>query len=498
MIPISIDNLLSGTVVESNGIEFMKDWNPERVLHTICAFANNINNIGGGYIVIGVQQTEGAPLRCVGVNPESIPKIDKELFQVCNLISPGYTPELSVGSYMGVALVVIWAPGGELRPYRCPVSLGKKVNVERAYYIRKLSDTVRANQNDEIDLVRRSSRLPFDDRINEEVPVTEIRRWLVHEFLTRIGSDVDFRNMDGLRLYRALRIVRGPDENIRPVNIGLLMFTEKPERYFRNAHIEIVNMPDPTGTDMTEEVFDGPVDEQIRMALRTIRGLYIREKVIKVPGQAEPLRVFNYPYEALEETLVNAVYHKDYMIPEPVKMYIHPDRIEVVNYPGPDRSITDDMIARCDMRCDVSLNGRLGDFLKELKLAEGHNTGIPKVIRSLEDNGSGMPTYLTDPERRFLRVTIPVHDLFLKDIEKPKPVKTSKYRAPEDTKVAILESLRRNGCQSGRELATSVGYSSVNNTFRRCLEELMISRDVEYMYPDNPKDSRQRICLSKR
>ena len=330
------------------------------------------------------------------------------------------------------------------------------------------------------------------------VPVTEIRRWLVHEFLTRTGSDVDFRNMDGLRLYRTLRIVRGPDENIRPVNIGLLMFTEKPGRYFRNAHIEIVNMPDPKGTDMTREMFDGPVDEQIRMALRTIRGLYIREKVIKVPGQAEPLRVFNYPYEALEETLVNAVYHKDYMIPEPVKMYIHPDRIEVVNFPGPDRSITDKMIARCDMRCDVSLNGRLGDFLKELKLAEGRNTGIPKVIRSLEDNGSGMPTYLTDPERRFLRVTIPVHDLFLKDIEKPKPAKTSKYRAPEDTKVAILESLRQNGCQSGRELAASVGYSSVNNTFRRCLEELMVSGDVEYMYPDNPKDSRQRICLSKR
>ena len=54
MIPISIDNLLSGTVVESNRIEFKKDWNPERVLHTICAFANNIDNIGGGYIIIAL------------------------------------------------------------------------------------------------------------------------------------------------------------------------------------------------------------------------------------------------------------------------------------------------------------------------------------------------------------------------------------------------------------------------------------------------------------
>ena len=48
-----------------------------------------------------------------------------------------------------------------------------------------------------------------------------------------------------------------------------------------------------------------------------------------------------------------------------------------------------------------------------------------------------------------------------------------KNRDPEDTKEAILKSLKINGCQSGRELATSVGYSSVNNTFRRCIRELM-------------------------
>ena len=72
-----------------------------------------------------------------------------------------------------------------------------------------------------------------------------------------------------------------------------------------------------------------------------------------------------------------------------------------------------------------------------------------------------------------------------------------KNRDPEDTKDAILESLRISGCQSGRELAASIGYSSVNNTFRRCIRELMEGGEIEYLYPDTPTDRRQRICLSR-
>ena len=45
-IPISIDNLINRRIVESSRIEFKSDWNPEPVLHTICAFANDIDNMG--------------------------------------------------------------------------------------------------------------------------------------------------------------------------------------------------------------------------------------------------------------------------------------------------------------------------------------------------------------------------------------------------------------------------------------------------------------------
>ena len=55
-LPINIDELLSGRVVETERLEFKEGWNPEPVLHTMCAFANDVNNWGGGYIVIGIAE----------------------------------------------------------------------------------------------------------------------------------------------------------------------------------------------------------------------------------------------------------------------------------------------------------------------------------------------------------------------------------------------------------------------------------------------------------
>ena len=48
-LPVSIKGLIEQRVVESTRIEYKSDWNPEAVLHSICAFANDIDNCGGGY-----------------------------------------------------------------------------------------------------------------------------------------------------------------------------------------------------------------------------------------------------------------------------------------------------------------------------------------------------------------------------------------------------------------------------------------------------------------
>lgn len=63
---------------------------------------------------------------------------------------------------------------------------------------------------------------------------------------------------------------------------------------------------------MEERIFSGPIDEQLRNAMNYLKNNVIAEKVFKVPDQAEAIRIKNYSYEALEEFVSNAVYHRSY------------------------------------------------------------------------------------------------------------------------------------------------------------------------------------------
>lgn len=43
-LPIDIESLLNKNRVESNRIEFKQGWNPIAVYHSVCAFANDLEN----------------------------------------------------------------------------------------------------------------------------------------------------------------------------------------------------------------------------------------------------------------------------------------------------------------------------------------------------------------------------------------------------------------------------------------------------------------------
>ena len=62
MIPLRIDTLLAGRVVEQTRVEYKEGWNSNDIIHTICAFANDYNNMNGGYLLIGVQADQGIPV----------------------------------------------------------------------------------------------------------------------------------------------------------------------------------------------------------------------------------------------------------------------------------------------------------------------------------------------------------------------------------------------------------------------------------------------------
>ncbi|MDR0887654.1 MAG: putative DNA binding domain-containing protein [Candidatus Methanoplasma sp.] len=503
-LPININDLIEKKTIEGARIEYKRDWNPESVLHTICAFANDIDNWGGGYIILGIEEDNGMPKYPVaGLNRESIDSINKDIIQKCNLIEPRYITIVEQTEYNGASILIVWVPGGNSRPYKCPVTISsdKIKKSEKVYFIRKLSSTIRANSNEEKELFQISEVIPFDDRINNPAALNDLKPALIENYLYEVKSDLQkpSQNMSLSELARNMHIVGGPSENLKPLNVGLLFFNYRPDEYFRYARIEVVDKPDPTGQGMTEKIFTGPIDAQLREALTYIKSYIIKEKITKVAWDPRAVRVFNYPYLAVEEALSNAVYHKSYQIPEPITVTVTPDRMEIVSIPGPDRSITDDDMVEKRLVAKKNRNRRIGDFLKELNLIEGRNTGVPAMIRSMKDNGSDPPIFETDIDRSYFTTILPVHpEFFISEQESfglqneyPKS-----RRGREENKDAILKTLKQNGSMSVKDLSRALGYSAVSPALRKIIDELIDDNYATYLYPDKKRSPKQKIQLS--
>lgn len=56
--------------------------------------------------------------------------------------------------------------------------------------------------------------------------------------------------------------------------------------------------------------------------------------------------MYNYPYATLEEALANAVYHRGYDIREPIEGRVEKNMIEIVSFPGLDRSVMQEGLKR--------------------------------------------------------------------------------------------------------------------------------------------------------
>ncbi len=382
------------------------------MVRTVSALGNDLLNLNGGYVVLGIEEKDGlALLPPAGLDNLSLDSIQRDIRGSCKNIRPDYQPLLFPCQYEGGWILIIWCPAGDNRPYQAPEDLNQKGS-PFTYFVRQGPETVQAKGDTLRQLLESAAKVPFDDRRSLNARVEEISPTLVRRFLNDIRSDLGFRTeLDDLELYRRLRLLIPINAHEAPKNVALLFFNEDPDKFFRGARIEVVQFGDDAGGNLIEErEFRGPLQQQVNLTLdylNSMGGALLQ----KIPGQAEVERTVAYPYEAMEEALVNAVYHRSYESPpEAVKVYLFPDRMEIISYPGPVAGIRPEHFnPGRNIPAVPARNRRIGEFLKELRLAESRGTGIPKIRRKMEENGSPEARFVFDDDRTFFQVILPVH-----------------------------------------------------------------------------------------
>ena len=269
-IPTNIKTLLSGQVVEWARIEFKETWDAEASLKTICAFANDIDNWGGGYLIIGVRDKQGQPDSMPGVPPEKIDAYQKDMLNKCKRIHPEYMPITEVADYLGKKFLIVWAPGGSIRPYSSPKTMAKDCR-ERIYWIRKMASTIMPTEVQKKDLYELANNVPFDDRVNHQASLEDLNLTLIQQYLREVDSGLyhEAGQKDFVRLCRDMNLISELPEYAKPRNAALMFFSLEPEKFFPYAQIDVVQFPDGLGGDqIIEKIFRGPIHQQLRESLQ--------------------------------------------------------------------------------------------------------------------------------------------------------------------------------------------------------------------------------------
>ena len=197
---------------------------------------------------------------------------------------------------------------------------------------------------------------------------------------------------------------------------GILLFGRNPNRFLPQAGIDatafVGNAKDYAAHErntlrgpMTPLLNDG--DEIVEAGLVEQALAFIRRNTV-VAGQIEEGGARReekptYPLEAIRETIVNALIHRDYLLSSTdIELAIYDDRLEVIS-PGrlpngitPERMLTG---------CRAARNQLIKDVMRDYRYLEHSGMGVPrKIVKSMRNHNGTKPELIEDGERFIIRL----------------------------------------------------------------------------------------------
>ena len=200
-----------------------------------------------------------------------------------------------------------------------------------------------------------ASRVPFDERGNPDIKVEDISTLLLREYLVKVGSKLanELYQRPLEEILEQMDLYVGPSENRSLRNVAAMMFCENPSKFFKRTQVEVVFFPEGRLVNPNNlyeaPVITGSVTQIIERTLEYLNRMVVMQSIIKPKNDNHSIKFYTYPYQALEESITNSLYHRDYREWEPVVITVEPKSITIQNVGGPDRSIPAADISRGEL-----------------------------------------------------------------------------------------------------------------------------------------------------
>jgi ATP-dependent DNA helicase RecG len=384
---------------ESEQVEWKANVADEAdVARTLSAFANDLANLGGGYVVCGVAEAKDAyghpRLERVGLTAERLKEVRGKVLDLCQRnAAPPIAPlveEIEAGE--GRRILVFVQPStpfahsfrdrqGGTRHW---VRIGPSTREARNGTLRDL-------------LVRKGDLEPWDRRPCSSATVDDIDLLALRDAMQRLslpvsGLSIPYFLSDERSLSAFVPPLCAREQLsgiLRPRYFALLLFGRDTQRFIPGAYSFFSLYP---GTDRSDrhaqrhELAGTLIDQARRLApLLAAQAVTLFDKADPVAPNA-----VKYPVQALYEAMGNALAHRDYELPDPTRFTAFADRVEVVS-PGPlPLGVDPDEFSRGTAGVKWR-NQALAWFFNRLQIAQGEGQGIPTIFRSMREEGCPPP-----------------------------------------------------------------------------------------------------------
>lgn len=311
---------------ESGILEYKKEFpNNNQILKTAIAFSNCY----GGKIVLGIDDKKNI----VGVDKkticEKIEFLQKMIYENCtpNVFSQVYSQKVN-DKY----ILTIEIPRGLRKPYFITSD-----GVANGTYVRIGNSTIKATDNIIRELEWQGRGVFLDETPVFYSSIDEFDFDKFHNFISskKHTNKTQRKNISNDILSSYGLIYQEHNQTFLTI-AGNLLFGKKPQKYSPEAFILCSHFKGTGGREIISTInCTGTLFEQLEAAYNFVENRLSKSIKIKSIVRDEK---FEIPLIAVREILINAVVHRNYFIPGPVKIAIYNDRIEIFSpgaFPGP-------------------------------------------------------------------------------------------------------------------------------------------------------------------
>lgn len=301
-------------------------------------------------------------------------------------------------------------------------------------YIRLGSTIQKLEGQSIVEFLRNRQILLFEELIDgtaklDDIDVNKIKAYL------EMRKQSDYLKSHSLKDFLLSKKLASLQPDLKIKNSALLFFAKEPQSFFPYAQIKLVRFDgDKPIKVLAYEEAKGSLPQMIELSLNFVRRFIAKEFVIKEVKRKEILLL---PEDAIRETIINAIVHRDYFNKNEIQISIFDDRFEITNPGGLPEGMTKELLGVLS----IQRNPLIYQFLKDYGYMEGIGSGISKIFKAMKDADLEDPEFILTKE--FFRVILKMG----KVITKPKEEVTKRQQK-------ALEFLKKNKKIKAKEYAS--------------------------------------------